>query len=86
MNVQSEGKSTATVKNDLATIRHFHIQILQTRYLLSSNQVVSEKYINFNLERRRFGGIDCRPTELEYQALISLAKQLETLKWHLLLF
>jgi len=72
---QSEAKSAATVKNDLAAIRYFHDQIPQTRYLLSSNQVLSEKYINFNLERRRFGGIDRRPTDLEYQALISLAKQ-----------
>ncbi|XKO54656.1 tyrosine-type recombinase/integrase [Lysinibacillus fusiformis] len=72
---QSEGKSAATVKNDLAAIRYFHDQIPQTRYLLSSNQVLSEKNINFNLERRRFGGIDRRPTNLEYQAFISLAKQ-----------
>ncbi|KPN89515.1 site-specific integrase [Lysinibacillus sp. ZYM-1] len=72
---QSEGKSAATVKNDLAAIRYFHDQIPQTRYLLSSNQVLSEKYINFNLERRRFGGIDRRPTNLEYQAFISLARQ-----------
>ncbi len=72
---QSEGKSASTIKNDLAAIRYFHDQIPQTRYVLSSNQVLSETYINFNLERRCFGRIDRRPTDLEYRALINLAKQ-----------
>lgn len=72
---QSEGKSASTIKNDLAAIRYFHDQIPQARYVLSSNQVLSETYINFNLERRCFGRIDRRPTNLEYKALINLAKQ-----------
>ena len=42
---------------------------------MSSNQILSENYYEFYLERRRFGGVDRRPTELEYQALVTLAQQ-----------
>lgn len=72
---QSEGKSASTIKNDLAAIRYFHDQIPNPRYQLSSNQILSENYNEFHLERRRFGGVDRRPTELEYQALVTLAQQ-----------
>lgn len=72
---QSEGKSASTIKNDLAAVRYFHYQIPNPRYKLSSNQILSENYNEFHLERRRFGGVDRRPTELEYQALVTLAQQ-----------
>lgn len=75
---QSEGKSASTIKNDLAAIRYFHDQIPNTRYQLSSNQTLSENYNEFHLERRRFGRVDRRPTELEYQALVTLAQQSRT--------
>ena len=71
---QNELKSAATIKNDLAAIRYFHNQIPNTRYALSSNQTLSERYSEFNLERRRFGGIDRRPTNKEYYDLVELAK------------
>jgi len=71
---QYELKSAATIKNDLAAIRYFHNQIPHTRYTLSSNQTLSERYSEFNLERRRFGGVDRRPTNKEYYDLVELAK------------
>lgn len=71
---QNELKSTATIKNDLSAIRYFHNQIPNTRNMLSSNQTLSERYSEFNLERRRFGGVDRRPTNKEYYDLVELAK------------
>lgn len=72
---QDEGKSPATIKNDLAAIRYFHDQIPNPRYQLSSNQVLSKKYLDFHLEKRKFGGINRQPTEFEYQALVTMASQ-----------
>lgn len=71
---QSEGKSAATVKNDLAAIRYFHNQIPKTRYQLSDNKILSENYPEFLLERRSFGGVDRRPTQMEYQNLLLMAR------------
>ncbi len=72
---QDEGKSAATIKNDLAAIRYFHDQIPRPRYRISSNQALTKKYMDFNLEKRKFGGINRQPTELEYQALVAMASQ-----------
>lgn len=72
---QNEMKSAATIKNDLAAIRYFHNHIPQARYYLSSNQGLSKKFSEFILERRQFGGVDRRPTHIEYKALVELAKQ-----------
>ncbi len=71
---QNELKSAATIKNDLSAIRYFHNQIPNTRYTLSSNQTLSERYSEFSLERRKFGGVDRRPTNKEYYDLVELAK------------
>lgn len=70
---QDEGKSASTIKNDLAAIRYFHDQIPNSRYRVSSNQKLKEKYPEFELERRRFGGVNRRATEFEYQAIVTLA-------------
>ncbi|MEK4701296.1 site-specific integrase [Solibacillus sp. FSL R7-0668] len=70
---QDEGKSASTIKNDLAAIRYFHDQIPNTRYRISDNQKLKEKYPEFDLERRKFGGVNRRATEYEYQALVALA-------------
>lgn len=70
---QDEGKSASTIKNDLAAIRYFHDQIPNTRYRISDNQKLKEKYPEFDLERRTFGGVNRRVTEVEYQALVTLA-------------
>lgn len=70
---QDEGKSASTIKNDLAAIRYFHDQIPNSRYRISDNQKLKEKYPEFDLERRKFGGVNRRATEFEYQALVTLA-------------
>lgn len=70
---QDEGKSASTIKNDLAAIRYFHDQIPKARYRLSPNQKLAQKYPEFILEKRKFGGINRRATDREYQALVMLA-------------
>lgn len=72
---QSEGKSAATIKNDLAAIRYFHDQLAYAKHQLSNNHTLAEQYVNFNLERRTFGGIDRRPTNVEYQGLLAIAEK-----------
>jgi integrase/recombinase XerD len=70
---QNEGKSAATVKQDLAAIRYFHNQLPKARYTLSDNERLKEKFPEFSLEKRSFGGINRRCTEAEYQALVNIA-------------
>lgn len=70
---QSEGKSAASVKQDLAAVRYFHDQMPQTRYYLSDNKTLAEKYPEFSLERRSFGGVNRRATDMEYRGLVKLA-------------
>lgn len=70
---QNEGKSASTIKNDLAAIRYFHDQIPNSRYRISSNQKLAEKYPEFELKQRKFGGVNRQATEFEYQALVTLA-------------
>lgn len=72
---QSEGKSAATVKQDLAAIRYFHNQLPNARYFLSDNKALAEKYKEFSLEKRHFGGVNRRPTDLEYQSLVNIAQK-----------
>lgn len=72
---QHEGKSAATVKNDLAAIRYYHDQMPKTKYRLSDNQRLQEKY-NVCLERRMFGQVNRACSEMEYQALTNLAYEL----------
>lgn len=74
---QSEGKSAAAVKQDLAAIRYFHNQIPKTRYYLSDNKELTKKYSEFSLEKRRFGGVSRRCTREEYRGLVHLARSLE---------
>lgn len=73
---QNEAKSPATVKQDLAAIRYFHDQIPNPRNFLNNNKTLANKFDGFSLEKRRFGGVNRRATELEYQSLVNLAKQL----------
>ncbi|MFC5772864.1 tyrosine-type recombinase/integrase [Ectobacillus antri] len=72
---QNEGMSAATVKQDLAAVRYFHNQLPKTRYQISDNKQLQETYKEFSLERRSFGGVNRRCTELEYQRFITLAEQ-----------
>jgi integrase/recombinase XerD len=70
---QSEEKSAASIKQDLAAIRYFHDQMVEPMNYLSDNKTLEKRYPEFKLERRSFGGIDRRPTEFEYQGLVQLA-------------
>lgn len=70
---QSEGKSAAAIKQDLAAIRYFHDQQPETRNHLSDNKQLAERFPEFILQKRTFGGIDRRPTEFEYQGLVNMA-------------
>lgn len=51
--LQADGKSTSTIKTDLAAIRFFHDKLDQAKYHLPSNEELSVE-----LERRRFGKVD----------------------------
>lgn len=72
---QNEGKSAATVKQDLAAIRYYHDQLANSRYILSDNEGLKERFSEFSLDRRSFGGVNRRCTEMEYQALVTIAQQ-----------
>jgi integrase/recombinase XerD len=71
---QSEGKSAAAIKQDLAAIRYFHDQQPETRNYLSENKKLTKCFPEFKLQKRSFGGVDRRPTEFEYQGLLNIAK------------
>lgn len=71
---QSEGKSAAAIKQDLAAIRYFHDQQPETRNHLSDNKKLTKCFPEFKLHKRSFGGVDRRPTEFEYQSLLNIAK------------
>jgi integrase len=66
--MQQEGKSASTVKTDLAGIRYFHEQSGAKREL-SGNE-------KFELDKRKFGGVDRSWTEKEYQGMIDHARNL----------
>jgi len=53
LKLQADGKSTSTIKTDLAAIRFFHDKMEKPKYRLASNEELS-----VDLERRRFGSVD----------------------------
>lgn len=67
-----EGKSAATVKNDVAAIRYYHDQIPDHRNRLPSNLGLLEKY-GISLEKRTFGGVDRKWTLGEVEQMIQIA-------------
>ena len=62
--MQERGLAAATVKTDLAVIRFWHDQIPNAKYTLPSNDA-------FNLERRKFGGVDRTWSNAEFNRMIS---------------
>lgn len=53
IDMQERGKSTSTIKTDLAAIRFYHDMMVQTKYRLPENDELAVE-----LERRRFGQKD----------------------------
>ena len=66
--MQEDGKSSSTIKTDLAAIRFFHDKMSQTKYRLPSNDELSVQ-----LERRRFTGIDRTWTQEEFHRMLTRA-------------
>lgn len=73
---QNDGKSAASVKQDIAAIRYFHDQTPRTRYYLKENQSLSDSHQGFSLDRRFFGGVNRRVSDMEYQGLVNRAFEL----------
>jgi site-specific recombinase XerD len=61
--MQENNYSPSTIKTDLAAIRFWHDQIPDTRYTLPSNN-------EFELDRRKFGGVDCKWSNGEFCRMI----------------
>ena len=62
--MQVKNYSPSTIKTDLAAIRFWHDQIPNKRYILPSNH-------DFNLKQRKFGGIDRRWSNGEFNRMIA---------------
>jgi integrase/recombinase XerD len=73
---QLKGCNAGTIKNDLASIRYFHDQLPKAKFSLPANNELVNKH-NISLERRSFGGVNRRWTELEYQQMKNIAHHLK---------
>lgn len=68
--MQTQGKSAATIKTDLAAIRFFHDQMSKPRYRLPDNTALG-------LERRSYGKVDRTWDDDEFLRILEQAKALE---------
>ena len=62
--MQHKNYSASTIKTDLAAVRFWHDQIPNAKYELPSNN-------EFNLERRKFSGVDRTWSNAEFNRMIS---------------
>lgn len=62
--MQYKNYSASTIKTDLAAIRFWHDQIANAKYMLPPND-------EFNLERRKFGGVDRTWSNAEFNRMIA---------------
>jgi integrase len=62
--MQDKNYSPSTIKTDLAAIRFWHDQIPSAKYALPSNS-------EYDLERRKFGGVDRAWSQAEFCRMIS---------------
>ena len=62
--MQYQNLSASTIKTDLSAIRFWHDQIPNAKYILPSND-------EFNLERRKFGGVDRAWSDGEINRMIT---------------
>ena len=72
--MQYKNYAPSTIKTDLAAIRFWHDQIPNARYTLPSND-------EFNLERRKFGGVDRSWSNAEFNRMIGQCWQLGRSDW-----
>lgn len=63
--MQKKGYSASTIKTDLAAIRFWQDKISNAKYVLPQN-------CEFELERRKFGGVDRSWSQSEYNKMISV--------------
>ncbi len=68
--MQTQGKSAATIKTDLAAIRFFHDQMSKPRYRLPDNAAIG-------LERRSLGKVDRTWGDDEFQRMLEKAQTME---------
>ncbi len=68
--MQTQGKSAATIKTDLAAIRFFHDQMPKPRYRLPDNAALG-------LERRSYGKVDRTWDDDEFLRMLEKARALE---------
>lgn len=61
--MQSQNLNASTIKTDLSAIRFWHDQIPHTKYTLPKNEA-------FDLERRKFGGVDRTWSDDEYNGML----------------
>lgn len=63
--MQRKGYSASTIKTDLSAIRFWHDQLPNAKHILPDNS-------EFELERRRFGGVDRTWSNAEFNRMISV--------------
>ena len=64
--MQEREKSASTIKTDLAAIRFFNDKMERAKYRLPSNDELAVE-----LERRRFGGVDCTWSVREFHRFLA---------------
>jgi integrase len=74
--LQREGKSASTIKNELSAIRFYHEKIDNAKYILPDNKELKEKF-NIVLDRRSFGGVDRTWSNFEFREMVNHATRLE---------
>jgi integrase/recombinase XerD len=67
--MKSKGLSASTIKTELSAIRMYHDATPFVRNQLSPNE-------KFDLEKRRFGGVDRKWSNQEYKNMVQLARDL----------
>lgn len=65
--MQEQKLAPSTIKDRLAAVRFFHDKLDRTKHILSQNQ-------KFELERRRFGGVNRAWRDSEYKSFLKLCE------------
>ena len=64
VHLREKGTAASTIKTDASAIRFWHDQIPNSKYKLPTNE-------DLNLEKRRFGGVDRRWSDREFNLMIA---------------